>query len=396
VWIGVAAALAAAPPAMLRLHAAAVAQAPATPGQAPAAGAPAPQEGVVAGDPAKGASLLAEARKAVGGDDKLRAIKTVQAKGSFRRAAGNNTIEGDVEILIEPPDKMKRTDDTSQPGGGPAVTATQALNGTQTWDENTGGNGFGGFRGGFGGGGRGGFGGGGGGFGGGGGRPGGGNPGAAGAGNAGGAPGNPPAGGRGNIDPEVLRQFQLRQRQGDLARLMLVWLLRTDDPVVWIGTAESPDGKADVLEVRPTTEGAVNTRLFLDVQSHLPLMITWQNAAPFGRRGGGGPGGPGGGAGRAGGDQPAPADGQRGQGGADAPRRGGNGGQDGAAPGARRGGGGAQATQQMALSDFKTVNGIRLPHSIVRSVNGQTAEEMTFSSIKVNQNFKANTFEQKK
>ena len=54
------------------------------------------------------------------------------------------------------PDKMKRTEDTSAPGGGPAVLAIQALNGTEVWDENTGGlagfrGGFGGFGGGFGG-----------------------------------------------------------------------------------------------------------------------------------------------------------------------------------------------------------------------------------------------------
>jgi hypothetical protein len=36
-------------------------------------------------DPQKGASLMAEARKAIGGEDKLRAVKTLQSKGVFKR-----------------------------------------------------------------------------------------------------------------------------------------------------------------------------------------------------------------------------------------------------------------------------------------------------------------------
>ena len=302
------------------------------------------QQGVIAGDPVKGAALLADARKALGGDDRLRAVKTLQVKGSFRRTAGNNQVEGDLEILVEAPDRMKRTEDMSAPGGGPAVVAIQALNGTEVWDENTGGGargGFGGFGGGFGGGGgRGGFGGGdfGGRGGGGGGRPGGGQDGQP-------AAGAPDAGGRGNIDPDRLRQAQLRQRQADLSRLMFVWLLTTDAPVAWIGTAESPDGTADVVEVRPA-DGTPATRLFLDASTHMPLMITWPGAAPQGNRRGGGPS--------------------------------------------------QQATLRMTLADYKTVSGMKLPHTITRGVNGQTNEEWAISSYKVNQAFKSNTFEQKK
>jgi hypothetical protein len=48
-------------------------------------------------DTAKGASLLAEARKALGGEDKLAAVKRLQVKGEMRRGQGNNTLEGDTE-----------------------------------------------------------------------------------------------------------------------------------------------------------------------------------------------------------------------------------------------------------------------------------------------------------
>ncbi len=130
-----------------------------------------------------------------------------------------------------------------------------------------------------------------------------------------------------------------------------MWLLDTDAPVAWVGTAESPDGKADVLEITPG-DGSP-TRLFLDQNSHMPLMLTWQGGAgPGGRRGRGG-------------DQAAQ--------------------QPPAAP--------AQpATLQLTLGEYKTVNAIKLPHHITRGTNGQTLEEWTVKSYKVNPSFKSDVF----
>jgi hypothetical protein len=350
------------------VRAAAAALAMATVGSA-VAGAQAP-------DTAKGASLIADARKAIGGEDKLTAVKRVQANGTFKRAAGNNTLEGDFDISIESPDKYRLHEETGT-AGGPIAERTQILNGNDVIDEVSGANGGffpggggrGGFRGGGGGGGRDG---GGGGFGDG--RRGrfgdGGN-------NAGQTPPNPAAGGQAQgqpqIDPERLREAQRRQRQADLSRYLLAWLLTTDQPAAWIGTAQSPDGNADVLQVTP--QNGVPMRLFLDTSTHMPLMITWE-AGGGGRFGFGG----GGGGGRRGDGAPAGAP-------ADNP---------GAAAdqGARQGrrGGGQPITNELHLSEYKTVNGIKLPHLITRSVNGQTTEEMTVKSYKINPNFKANTF----
>ena len=55
-------------------------------------------------------------------------------------------------------------------------------------------------------------------------------------------------------------------------------------------------------------------------------------------------------------------------------------------------GGGAPATLEMHLSDYKVVNGIKLPHLITRGTNGQTAEEWVIKSYRINPNFKGNTF----
>ena len=99
-------------------------------------------------DAEKGASLLAEARKAIGGEDKLRAIKTVQANGTFKRTAGTNTLEGDFEIFIEQPNRYRRNETTGN-AGGPIGERVEVLNGTEVWEEIS--NGFPGGRFGFGG-----------------------------------------------------------------------------------------------------------------------------------------------------------------------------------------------------------------------------------------------------
>lgn len=339
---------------------------------------------VHAQDAEKGASLISEARKALGGEDRLRGVKAVQTTGKFKRSAGNNTVEGDFEVFIQLPDKYRRNETTGN-AGGPIGERVEVLNGTETWQETSSGfpgggrGGFGGFGGGRGdGGGRGGFG-----DGGGRGRP------------DGLPPGAPPpdgavaGGGRAGapaIDPERLREAQVRQRQAELARLMLIWFLQTDAPATWVGTAQSPDGTADVLEITPA--GGQATRVFLDSATHLPLMVTNTGFGGGGRgRRGGGPDGRG-----ADGRGPVP-DAQA----AAAASLGAQAQQPPAAPagapGARRGGGPPQPiTIETHLSEYKTVNGIKLPHLITRGVNGQTNEEWEIKNYRVNPNIKANTF----
>jgi hypothetical protein len=300
-------------------------------------------------DTAKGAALLAEARKAVGGDDKLGAIKRLQVKGEMRRGQGNVTLDGDSEVFIELPDKFRRNESLTLGPGGPGIDRVEVLNGNDTWEENSGGGGRGGFgRGGdFGG--RGGF-----------------------AGFGGNQAGDPNAQGRGQgIDPERLRELQRRNRQTEVARLLLGMLLMTDSPVAWIGTAQSPEGTADVLEVK-TPDGAA-TRLFLESTTHMPLMLTWTGGAQRAGRGGQGREGRQGRGGDAGPPSGAATDSVQG-------RRG------------RAAGGGAPATLEMHLSDYKVVNGLKLPHLITRGTNGETAEEWAIKSYRINPTFKGNTF----
>jgi len=90
-------------------------------------------------DTAKGASLLAEARKALGGDDKLAAVKRLQVKGEMRRGQGNNTLEGDTEVFLELPDKFRRNESLSIGPGLGGIDRVEVLNGNEIWDQNSGG-----------------------------------------------------------------------------------------------------------------------------------------------------------------------------------------------------------------------------------------------------------------
>jgi hypothetical protein len=299
-------------------------------------------QSIRAQDAAKGGMLLAEARKALGGEDKLAAIKRLQVSGTFLRSTGpDQIVDGDFDVFIELPDKYRKDEITGFAGAN--VERTEALNGTAVWDESSGGltsgRGFGG-GGGFGRGGRG----------------GGGDRGGGGGGFRGGGfdRGRNQNAGAAQTDAsqadERLREQLRRTRQAELARLTLVWLMTTDGPVAWIGTAQAPEGTADVLELSPAN--GVPTRLFLEPATHLPLMITWS--------------------------------GQPSRGG-DIRRRGA------AAPAAPAQG---QATLVLHIGEYKTVNGMKLPHLITRGTEDTTQEEMKVKSFKVNPTFKADTFTQ--
>jgi hypothetical protein len=299
----------------------------------------------------KATAVLAEARKALGGEDRLAAVKKLQVNGTTKRANGNFNLEGDTEIFLELPDKFRRNESLTLGGGGGALDRTEILNGAEFSTEVSGD---------FGGRGRGRFGGGG-----------------AGA-----------ADGRGAPSPETqqrLRDFQRRNLQSEVSRLLIALLLTSETPFRWIGTAQAPEGSADVLEVK--TPDGVATRVFIDTMTRMPLMLTWTGPAGrgFGGRGGQGR------RGQAGPGQAAPPA-EGGAAGAEQP--------PGAGAGAaeptqgRRGQGapGPPVTLEMHLSEYKAVNGIQLPHLITRGVSGETNEEWMVKSYRLNPNFKANTF----
>jgi hypothetical protein len=263
---------------------------------------------------AKAAAVLAEARKALGGEEKLRSVRTLQASGDIRRSMGDMQLEGELELLLEAPDKLRRNESIGTPGGGTMVR-TEVLNGTEVWDDSSQRGGMGGpmmiMRG---------------------------------------------PGGR-EMTEEQMKEMRRRTRRADLARYMLAWLLTTDAAVTHAGVAEAPDGKADVLEVKSADGPPM--RLFVDRETRMPLMLTWQGPQP--RIMVRGPGG----------SPPNPDDIAR------------QGAPDGPPP---------QATFELRFEDYRKVDGILLPHHISRGVSGSVNEEWTVKNYKINASFKNNTF----
>jgi H/ACA ribonucleoprotein complex subunit 1 len=320
-----------------------------------------------ANDTVKGAALMAEARKALGGEDKLAAVKRLEVKAEFTQVTANQTLDGDVTMMLEGPDKYRRDEEIFLPGGSITITRTLALNVADAWEVTEGGlpGGFGG-RGGRGGdfGGRGRLG-----------------------GVLGGAVGGEPT--PATQDPArqaALREQQRRTRQTELTRFLVAFLTATPETPAWVGTAVTPkDEKADVLEFK-TADDTV-TRLFLDITTHVPLMMTYSGPAPRGQ-------------GRQGGE----AGGFRG-------RRGGGDGAAGAPPapppvdaaaaapaqaGGRGGAVGQPTTVEIYIGDYKVDGGVKIPRHITREINGEIQEELRIKSVKLNPNFKPNTFVQPK
>jgi len=265
-----------------------------------------------AGD-TKAAELLAQARAALGGDKQLSKVQGLSCAGTVQRAIGDRQVTGDLTIDLQLPDKMLRSDSISPMGDAALVVTEQGINGEQLLRHSK--------------------------------------------------TLNTPPGAVIRVPPPPARGSEaeaqgLRNSRAELSRLALSLLLAAPSSMPlefkYAGEAESPDGKADVLDVTGPTSFAA--KLFLDKASHRPLMLVYRGVSPRvvvqTQRGG-----------------PPPAD----------PTHG--------APPAPE-----QVDINMFLDDYKAVDGVMLPHHITRSVDGQPSEEIVFKTIKVNPSFKADTF----
>ena len=89
-------------------------------------------------DAARGAALFAEARKAIGGDDKLAAIKRLQVSGTLPAidGAGSNHRRR-LRRLHRASRQYRKNELTGFAGAN--VDRTEALNGTDVWDDTAGG-----------------------------------------------------------------------------------------------------------------------------------------------------------------------------------------------------------------------------------------------------------------
>jgi hypothetical protein len=287
----------------------------------------------------KAAEVMANTRKAIGGK-KLEGMKGFSVQANVQRNLGTVQIATESEFLLEMPDKYLRSD--TMTGGPMNVSTAMGFNGeTPLTRFNA--------------------------------------PGMA----AGGmirmvGPGGPMPGSNEKPTPEQQEQMNaaaLRSARQDISRLMLGWFGMSHPSVPvefsYAGEAESPDGRAHVIDVTGPDNFAA--RLFIDQDTSLPLMLTYKAPRLRMQTMRGGPG-------AAGGIQV-----QRGQGGqmsrevseeerermreeseklrSQPPE---------------------MVEYSLFFADWREADGITFPHSILRSVAGTTDEEWALSRPRVN------------
>jgi hypothetical protein len=267
-------------------------------------------------------TVLAETRAALGGDTRIGAVKTFVANGRTRQIRGDNLVPIEFEIQSELPDKYSRRDEFPAQDAGPATTGFNGDHLIQIPEQVA--------------------------------------PPA--------RPGGPP--------PPTPEQQQAAQRarvvqaKQDFARLML-GLFATSSPsfpltFTYAGQAEAPQGKAHVLDAK----GPANftARLFVSADTHLPIMVTWQQAAPPARRGGPPPG-------ATPGARAAPP------------------GAAGAPPGAPATPPPPAVEHRLYFADYRDVDGLKLPFRLRHAIGADTIEETTFDRFRINARIDPRRFE---
>ena len=313
------------------------------------------------------ATVLAEAREALGGEKRLSAVKNFVVTGRTRQVRGDNLVPIEFEIAVELPDKYVRKDEIPAQESGPTSTG---FNGDELIQL----------------------------------------PVAA-------APtppsGMPPGMGRaaGPATPpspaqlEAARKTRVATVKQDFVRLTLGMFAGSFSSYpmtfTYVGQAEAPQGKADVVEAKAPN---FTVRLFVNSQTHLPIMVSWQ--AP------GRPAGPARGSqapsaaappsapGRGtptplppGAQPPSPPAGaSAGQGPPSGPP-GASAGQGG--PG-RSGAPAAPVEYRIYFADYRDVDGMQWPFRLRRATGSDTTEETTFDRFKINTKIDPKKFEVRK
>jgi hypothetical protein len=186
--------------------------------------------------------VLAAAREALGGEKKLAAVTSFVVTGRTRQVRGDNLVPIEFEIAVELPDKYVRKDEIPAQESGPTSTGFNGDGLIQlppapppsAMPVRAGGP-----------------------------------PASSGAPPGPGRPAGPPA------DPRVARLNAVKQ---DFVRLTLGMFASSFSSYplsfTYFGKAEAPQGKADVIDAKGP--GTFAVRFFVNEQTHLPIMLSWQ------------------------------------------------------------------------------------------------------------------------
>jgi len=194
---------------------------------------------------AKAAEVLAKTRQALGGLA-IERLKTLSIDASMQRNLAQMQMSSDVELLLEMPDKYVRRE-TSR--GGTNMTMSSGFNGGKAI------------------------------------LPAGASMTAPGTMVIRMGPGGPMPGDAPKLTDEQKAEINatsLRAARAELSRMMLGWLGMAHPALgaqyTYAGAAESPDGKAHVIDVRDGD--GFEARLFIDQNNYLPLMVTYKGRQP--------------------------------------------------------------------------------------------------------------------
>ena len=326
------------------------------------------------------ATVLAEAREALGGEKRLSAVKNFVVTGRTRQVRGDNLVPIEFEIAVELPDKYVRKDEIPAQESGPTSTG---FNGDELIQlpvpaAPTPPPGM-----------------------------------APGMGRAAG-PATPPS-------PEQLeaaRKTRVATVKQDFVRLTLGMFAGSFSSYpltfAYVGQAEAPQGKADVVEAKAPN---FTVRLFVNSQTHLPIMVSWQApgkppSPPAGASARQGPpSGPPGASAGPGPPSATPAPAAPGRGtpatlppGTQPPGASATQGPPPPPPGASAGQEGrgrsaaptAPVEYRIYFADYRDVDGMQWPFRLRRATGSDTTEETTFDRFKINTKIDPKKFEVRK
>jgi len=283
-------------------------------------------------DDARAQEILKQARQAIGGEEQLQKIQSLQINGQYRRVFGDRQMGGDREISILLPNKYLVEDAMNAGGMSTAMINTRGLNGDKAWSGNSGGGGGMIFR-------------------------------------IGGGPGGP--GGQ-PPSPEQMEAMQRRIYNAEFSRYLLAMILKPPPLLAveykYAGESDVEDAKADVIDVSGPDNFSV--RVFFDQKSHLPLLLSYRGPKPrvmtMTRQAG----------------SPAkPEDIKKAQ--EEAEKK-----MHAEAPPVPE-----EVDFYIRLTDHKKVGGIMLPHKLTFLTESEVSEEFEISKYQLNPQFKADHFD---
>jgi hypothetical protein len=269
-----------------------------------------------AGDAAK---VLAAAREALGGEKRLSAVKTFVATGRTQQVRGDNLVPIEFEIACELPDKYVRKDEIPAQESGPTSTGFNGDAMIQIPVPQA--------------------------------------PPSMPMASAPGSPGGAAAAGRAGTPPsqaqmDAMRSARTNTVKQDFVRLTLGMFAASFSsyPLTFSyeTQAEAPQGKADVLAVKGPSNFTL--RLFINTDTHLPIMVSWNLPSPPTAMGRGAPAQPP--------ATPAP------------PRE-----------------------ARIYYADYRDADGMQFPFRLRRAIAGETVEETTFDRFRINVKIDQKKFE---